>query len=77
MDRQPSQIQQHDEEVDSQQQHGWTYLAAGHHLQELQDCRFPLDHHAQPAAQNMERREDTLHLKVKPKTATFCLNSCH
>lgn len=77
VDRQPSQIQQHHEEVDSQQQHGRTHLAAGHHLQELQDCRLPLDHHAQPAAQDMERREDTLHLKVKPQTATFSLCSCH
>lgn len=64
MDRQPPQIQQHNEKTDFEQQYGWTYLATRHHLQELQECRFPLDYNAQPAAQNMERWEDTLHLKV-------------
>lgn len=68
VDGQPAQIQQHDEETDSEQQHGWTYLAPGHHLQELQERRFPLDYNAQPAAQDMERREDTLHLKVISET---------
>lgn len=64
MDRQPPQIQQHNEKTDFEQQYGRTYLATRHHLQELQECRFPLDYNAQPAAQNMERWEDTLHLKV-------------
>lgn len=68
MDGQPAQIQQHDEETDSEQQHGRTYLAPGHHLQELQERRFPLDYNAQPAAQDMEWRKDTLHLKVISET---------
>lgn len=71
MDRQPSQIQQHDEKIDFKQQYGWTYLGARYHLQKLQECRFPLDYNAQPAAQNMERREDTLHLKVNAEKLLF------
>lgn len=77
VDRQPPQIQQHDEETDSEQQYGGTDLAAGHHLQEFQDCRLPLDHHAQPAAPDMERREDTLHLKVTGQTLGFRFSLRH
>lgn len=64
MDGQPPQIQQHHEETDAQQQHGGHDLAARHHLQELQDRRLALDHSAQPAAQDLEWRQDPLHLKV-------------
>ena len=64
VDGQPAAIQQHHEDPDTEQQHGGTHLAAGHHLQELQERRLPLDHHAQPAAPDMERRQDPLHPEV-------------
>ena len=75
VDGQPPQIQQHDEETDSEQQHGRTNLAPGHHLQKLQERRFPLDYNAQPAAQDMERREDTLHLKVISETLVLTVTT--
>lgn len=64
VDRQSPPIQQHNENTDSEQQYGRTHLAAWYHLQELQERWFPLDNDAEPAPENMERREDTLHLKV-------------
>lgn len=70
VDRQPSQIQQHNENIDFEQQYGWTYLATRHHIQKLQKCWFPLDYNAQPATQDMEWWEDTLHLKVNTKFNT-------
>ncbi len=75
MDRQQTQIQQHHEKADFKQQHGGTYLAAGHHLQKLQDCRFPLDHNAQPAAPHLERWQDTLHTEVNILPFDSCQTS--
>lgn len=77
LDRQPSQIQQHNENTDFKQQYGWTYLATRHHLQKLQEGRFTLDYNAQPAAPDMEWWKDTLHPEVNTKiNIEVCLSVC-
>lgn len=74
VDRQPPQIQQHYEETDSEQQHGWAHLAPRHHLQELQERRFPLDHDAQPAAPDLERWEDPVHTEVNTENKLLLIH---
>ena len=66
VDRQQAELQQHYEDPDAEQQHGWPHLAARHHFQELEERRSTLDHHAQPAAPDMERWQDPLHPEVGP-----------
>lgn len=71
LDRQPPSIQQHHENPHSEQQHGWPDMDPRHHLPKLQDCRGSLDHHTQPAPQNLEWWENPVHVTVRCYLALF------
>lgn len=71
LDRQPPSIQQHHENPHSEQQHGWPDMDPRHHLPKLQDCGGSLDHHTQPAPQNLEWWENPVHITVRCSLALF------